>query len=46
MGQKRKWICFYINGNGDNQQKVFHDLENDLKFTRILISFIDKALNK
>ncbi len=36
MDRKRTWICFYINGNGDNRQKVFHDLEEGLNFTKIL----------
>ena len=36
MEQKRTWICYYINSNGDNRQKVFHDLEEGLNFTKLL----------
>lgn len=36
MYKKRAWICYYINSNGDNRQKVFYDLDEGLRFTRIL----------
>lgn len=43
MENKRTWICYYINGQGDEKQKIFHNLEEGLKFTRKLDKRIEKG---
>lgn len=41
--KKRTWVCYYINGQGCEKQKVFYDMEEGLEFTKLLDKRIDKG---
>ena len=43
MEIKRNWICYYINSKGDVREKVFHDMEEGLAFTRLLDERIERG---
>lgn len=43
MKKKRSWICYYINSNGNQKEKIFDDLEKGLEFTRLLDKRIEKG---
>ena len=40
--RKRRWICHYINSRGNEQQKIFNDMEEGLAFTQLLDKRIER----
>ncbi len=40
---ERTWVCYYINSKGDERQKVFHNMEEGLSFTRLLDKRIERG---
>lgn len=43
MEKKRTWICYYINSRGNEKQKIFHNLQEGLDFTKTLDKRIEKG---
>ena len=43
MKKKRMWICYYINSNGNEKQKIFDDMEKGLEFTKLLDTRIERG---
>lgn len=43
MEKKVVWVCYYINGKGNEQQKVFDNMDKGLAFTRLLDERIEKG---
>lgn len=41
--EMRTWVCYYINSRGNEKQKVFHNLEEGLNFTKLLDKKIEKG---
>ena len=41
--KKRTWVCYYINGKGNEREKVFDNMEDGLAFTQLLDKRIERG---